>query len=295
MPGQSLAWSLWAQESGLTSGLTDTERVRMTSAGLTPLRTEDGLDLLDAAMRSPEAVLLPARWDLRLLSRNAGLLPAVLRGVTETVPLRRAAAARASAPSSATRGKPDLARRLAQAATDTERDKMVLDVVLSQARAVLGLSPAESAQIRATAAFKALGFDSLIAVELRNRLNTATGLRLSATLVFDHPPPQDAARHIRGLLTSRAQPPEEPGPSFRARLDELLAEMTVGDPAAAVPDPAERTEVTRQLTALLEAWQEGTPGGPAASGAPEERDLGLEAVTADELFDYIDNDLRMGR
>ncbi|QNP67916.1 amino acid adenylation domain-containing protein (plasmid) [Streptomyces genisteinicus] len=293
LPGQSLAWSLWAQESGLTAGLADTDHARMSSAGLTPLRTEDGLALLDAAMRSPEAVLLPARWNLALLRRNAAILPAVLHGVTEAVPLRRATTADTPAPAGPS--EPDLVRRLAESATDDMRDKIVLDTVLAQATAVLGLPPAEAGRVRPAAAFKDLGFDSLIAVELRNRLNTATGLRLSATLVFDHPTPQAAARHIRGRLTPPARPAAEPGTSLRTRVDELLAEVTAPGAATAAADPEEHAAVTGRLTALLAAWQEAAPGGPAATGAHEEHDLGLDAVTADELFDFIDNDLRMGR
>ncbi|MCA6091176.1 type I polyketide synthase [Streptomyces sp. SCA3-4] len=189
LPTVSLAWGLWEQEGAMADGLDEAGRSRMARSGVLPLSTDDALRLFDVALLSDEAVLVPVRLDTGALrNREAAAVPAPLRGLVR-VPLRGTAQRTATG---------SLATRLAGLSPD-ERDEAVLELVRSEVAAVLGHSSVRAVQ--PAHAFQDLGFDSLTAVELRNRLSTATGLRLPATLVFDHPTPAALARHVgAGLL-----------------------------------------------------------------------------------------------
>ncbi|MEV4617070.1 beta-ketoacyl synthase N-terminal-like domain-containing protein, partial [Kitasatospora sp. NPDC049258] len=173
LPGVSLAWGPWVGTSGMTGELTEAKVERMTRGGFPPLDEEQGVALFDAATATAEPVLLPVRLDLAAL-RSVGEIPALLHGLVR-VSVRRAAA------SGAARG---LAQRLSGLGAD-ERREQLLDLVRGQIARVLG--HAGSGDVDPTRVFQDLGFDSLTAVELRNRLRAVTGLQLPATLVFDYP------------------------------------------------------------------------------------------------------------
>ncbi|MFH8979195.1 acyltransferase domain-containing protein, partial [Streptomyces sp. NPDC017890] len=185
LPGQSLAWGLWDQRSTMTGDLADGDIARMNRGGAGVLSSEHGLALFDMATASDEALLVPIPMDLTAL-RGAGV-PPLLRGLVRT-PVRRTAASRTAATDTT-----GLAARLAGLAESEQREAL-LDLLRGHVAAVLGhatpdlIDPAQQ--------FRELGFDSLTAVELRNRLNGATGLRLPATLVFDHPTPQVLVNHL---------------------------------------------------------------------------------------------------
>jgi acyl transferase domain-containing protein/acyl carrier protein len=185
LPGMAVAWGQWAQPSGMTGHLGDDDRTRLGRWGMKALSSEEGLGLLDAAWDIDEPLLVAARVDVAALRSGAltGAIPALLRGL---VPESSAASRQTPVIGS-------LARRLAEV-SDGEREGFVLGVVLAEVAVVLGHASAEA--IDARRAFKDLGFDSLTAVELRNRLNAATGLRLPGTLVFDHPTPAAVAEHV---------------------------------------------------------------------------------------------------
>ncbi|WP_406205789.1 SDR family NAD(P)-dependent oxidoreductase [Kitasatospora sp. NBC_01560] len=187
-PAVSLAWGLWEQASGMTSAMTDADRARMARTGIAPLPSARGLALLDAALAGPHALTVPTRVDLGAL-RKLPDVPAAFRALVRT-PARRAVAAG--------QGGVTWTERTAALPAD-RRAEAVLDLVRTQVATVLGHATPQS--IDAERAFKELGFDSLTAVELRNRLISATGLRLPSTLVFDHPTLSAVTGHLLREVT----------------------------------------------------------------------------------------------
>ncbi|MEU4220121.1 SDR family NAD(P)-dependent oxidoreductase, partial [Actinoplanes sp. NPDC026623] len=190
LPGSALAWGFWAQRSSMTAHLSEADVTRMARGGVLPLSSELGAELFDAGIGSPWGVLAPVRLDLPAL-RSAVPVPAVLRSLLGGV--RRVAGAAATGTESGS-GLVDRIRSLPAA----DRDRALLDLVRSHVGFVLGFGEPE--RIGAGRAFKEIGFDSLTAVELRNRLSAATGLRLPATLVFDYPSPAVLARQLLAEL-----------------------------------------------------------------------------------------------
>ncbi|MFJ8473293.1 type I polyketide synthase [Kitasatospora sp. NPDC094011] len=197
LPATSLAWGLWAQASTMTAHLGATDRARARQSGALTLSTPDGLALFDAALAARRALLVPVRLDTAALrGRGPAELPALLRELVRTRVRRTAQSGPAA---------DGLPARLA-ALAPADRHAALLDLVSGCTAAVLGHSSAE--QVDAARPFRDLGLDSLTAVELRNRLNTATGLRLPATLVFDHPTPGALAEHLaEGLGAGSAAGP----------------------------------------------------------------------------------------
>ncbi|MGW3572271.1 SDR family NAD(P)-dependent oxidoreductase, partial [Streptomyces sp. NPDC000941] len=177
--GQSLVWGPWAQDSGMTGGLNEADLHRMSTAGLPAISAEQGMALFDAATALHDAMVVPVPLDLTAL-RSLGEIPGLLRGLVR--PTRRTAAAALPASGAAA----ELTRRLA-GLRGADRVQILVDLVRAEVASVLGYASPDAVEIRRE--FRELGFDSLTAVELRNRLNTATGLRLPSTLVFDYPTP----------------------------------------------------------------------------------------------------------
>ncbi|MFL6120074.1 SDR family NAD(P)-dependent oxidoreductase, partial [Actinophytocola sp.] len=211
LPARSMAWGLWAQTSELTERLRDTDRRRMGSAGVTRMSTADGLALFDAALAADRAVVLPMTLDHRALRAHADTLPPLLRGLVRTSTRRRADAGD---------GGSALANRLA-GRSPREREGILTELVRSNVAAVLGLPSADA--VRTTRAFNEAGFDSLTAVELRNRLAGATGLRLPVTLVFDYPTPAALVDHLHAELAPDEPDAEETDtePALRAALSTI--------------------------------------------------------------------------
>ncbi|WP_158891506.1 type I polyketide synthase [Amycolatopsis anabasis] len=184
LPATSLAWGLWAERSGLTAGLDESDLSRMTRSGAVALSTEEALRLFDTAQDMAEPVLVPVRMDLAALRGQGVSLPPLFRGLVRT--RTRRTAGEPSSDSSWASRLPGL--------SEEERERAVLDLVRGNAAAVLG--HASAAGVEPDRPFKDLGFDSLTSLELRNRLTAATGLKLRATLIFDYPTPAELARRL---------------------------------------------------------------------------------------------------
>ncbi|GAA4254344.1 type I polyketide synthase [Dactylosporangium darangshiense] len=267
LPALSLAWGLWADASGMTGHLDGADRGRIDRRGAAAFTAAEGLAALDGAEANARAVLVPMK--LNATRPRAGTpVPPLLRGL-----LRPAAGApRANGRA----GGVPLSDRLA-GLPEPEQLRILLDLVRGQAATVLGHDGADD--IHGERAFKELGFDSLTAVELRNRLNGATGLRLPASLVFDHPTPAALAEQLRVRLR-----PDERDPAARL-LDEL--ERIEAALSTLAWDDASRSVLGPKLQALARRWA-AAPNGAEAPG----EDLG--AVTDDELFAALDNELGIG-
>ncbi|MFC4907528.1 SDR family NAD(P)-dependent oxidoreductase [Actinomadura gamaensis] len=275
LAGVSIAWGLWEEASGLTAGLTEADRARFGRFGIKAMPTGDGLALFDAARRDGRPALVALGFDARALAgRPAAELPAPLRDLAVPAVRPRRAAASAAPPD-------DWSARL-RGMSPPERRKALVGLVRAQAATVLGHT--DRAAVPADASFKSLGFDSLTAVELRNRLAAATGLRLHSALVFDYPEATVLADHLLERLAPDAsgetpRAPEAPDPAL-AELDRLERALTSASAASALDTGA----VTTRLEALLSRLKSRGPGDDAAA----ER---LRTADAGQILDFIDNEL----
>ncbi|MGP3940810.1 type I polyketide synthase [Streptomyces sp. 6N106] len=270
LPATSLAFGLWEDDGGMAATLADADRQRMSRGSMGALSNAEGLALFDVSALAGHAVLIPAALDIAALrAQSTGGVAPLLRGLIRT-PVRRAAAGGGGADEAA-----GLAERLAGMSA-AERDRFLLNLVCGQVATVLGYGSA--AAIEPGAAFKELGFDSLTAVELRNRLGAATGLRLPATLIFDYPTPDALTDHLRAELPHG----DGGGPSVFGELDRLEAALAV-----AADDSVTRSRITMRLQALLAKWNDAQE----ATGDGDTDDHDLESATDDELFDLLDDEL----
>ncbi len=191
LPAASIGWGLL--RSGMGAALGHADLVRMERLGLDALDDEQALALFDAVLDREDSHLLPVRINRAALRAQAaqGTLPAIFGGLVRATARRRDRA-------------DSLAKRLA-ATPEADREALVRELVLSHTATILG--HASAAEVDPERAFRELGFDSLAAVELRNGLGNAAGLRLAATIVFDYPTPAALAAHLL-----REASPEGEGP-----------------------------------------------------------------------------------
>ncbi|RDG38101.1 type I polyketide synthase, partial [Streptomyces corynorhini] len=186
LPAASVAWGLWNDDSGMTAGLSRADRGRMARGGMRPLATEDALALLDDALATTD----PAVIALATGSGRAGVR-SMLRPAPATARRRAAAAAaEVSVPS------------LLAGRTPEEGRALLLGLVRDLGATVLGHASAD--EVEPDRLFTEQGFDSLTVVELRNHLATATGLKLTPTLLFDHATPEALAAHLHGRIAEGA-------------------------------------------------------------------------------------------
>jgi acyl transferase domain-containing protein/NADPH:quinone reductase-like Zn-dependent oxidoreductase/acyl carrier protein len=271
LPAVSLSWGLWAEASGITGHLGKEELARMARVGMSPLAADEGLALLDAALVQDQAHLTPVRIDIAKLR-------AAVQGAPEVPPLWRVLAggpARRAAANTVADGGDSLRARLA-VMSGKDRDQVVLGLVRAQVSAVLGHSDPEA--VEAAGAFTEVGFDSLTAVELRNRLSAATGLRLPATLIFDYPNPAALARHLRAELVEDDDGTPVP---VLAELDRLESSLS-----SSAFDPDIRMDITERLRSVLSKWLEIQD-----ATEPESTAIEFQSATQSEIFEFLDKEL----
>jgi acyl carrier protein len=252
--GVSLAWGLWGLESVMTGSLGVQDRARMARAGILAINERMGLGLLDAGVAAGGA-LVPVRLDLAALGR-LDVVPGVLRGLVRPV-LRRAAVGGVG-------GSQGLRARLVGLDADA-RGVVVLELVRANVAAVLGHDTPDA--VENDRAFNEVGFDSLTAVELRNKLNSATGLRLPSTLIFDYPTPNALAQHIVEQVS---------GASAGAPDHVIRVAATSTDEPIAIVGMACR--YPGGVSTPEELWELVSSGADAVGGFPSNRGWDLDGL-----------------
>ncbi|WP_280454478.1 type I polyketide synthase [Nocardia brasiliensis] len=261
LPATSLAWGLWDQEGGIVGKLGVRDRDRIIRTGLAAMSPGEGLELFDAAMRLGAALAVPARIDhsaLRTLAKTDAL-PPIFQGLVGTT--RRTVDDRAD-------GATQLVQRLAGHPT-VEQETIVLGMIRSLAASILGHD--SPAAIEQDQTFKSLGFDSLGAVEFRNRLKAATGMKLRTAVLFDYPTPEVLARHICDAIA----PADDAPARVLAEID-ALAELC----GSVDLDSTATGAVITRLTGILRRLAE-TDSAPAVAD--------LDGAADDTLFEFIDS------
>ncbi|MFD0632075.1 SDR family NAD(P)-dependent oxidoreductase [Catenulispora yoronensis] len=278
LPAVSVAWGPWHLEdqragaSGMADTLDRSHRERMARQGLAPLSGQDGLALLDRAREADDSLLVAARLDLaRLSRRGAEPLPLFANLV------RRGTAGRGSATQNAALAQQGLAERLATLSR-ADQQEALRAIVRTQVALVLGIAGRQSVDTHRT--FRELGFDSLTAVELRNRLTAATGLVLPATMIFDYPTPDDLAEYLRAETVGEDGGADGTGATDAGLLKELdrLQSLLVARPAE---------NPLKLITRLEGILQDLRTGGSANAQSNQE----IEDASDDEMFSLIDREL----
>lgn len=274
----AVAWGPWA-EGGLVAD--DEAAGQLRRRGLPVMAPDRAVAALQQALDADDTNVTVADvdWDLFVPAFTASRprpliadLPEVLRVLDAE---RQAAGPGTDGDGAAAEADRLVAELRGMGAEEAERT--LLGLVRGHVAAVLGHEGA--ATVEAGRAFKELGFDSLTAVELRTRLGAATGLRLPAALVFDHPTPAALAAHIRAELLGEDTEPALPALAEIDKLEYVLSSVP-GE------DAAERARVTARLEALLANWNRTE----RAALAQEDEETVIESASAEDLFDIINNE-----
>ncbi|MEV7174972.1 type I polyketide synthase, partial [Streptomyces sp. NPDC093224] len=283
LPAISMAWGAWAEDGGMAGLLDEAGLRRLDRLGLPPMSSEDGLALFDAAVPAggagaetaagdsgAAALLVPLKVDLRALRARTDEIPPVLRALA-------APPGRARTRTAAPAGPGRFAERLGRV-PEEERETFLTDVVRDHVAAVLG--HASKNTVEPGRAFQEMGFDSLAAVELRNQLDATTGVRLPATVVFDHPTPLALSRYLRAQIDPDQADPVRPVLAEVERLEAALA--------AVGPGAEGHARVSVRLAALVRKWQD-LHGSVPEAGLGDDDDL--DTATDEELFQVLDDEL----
>jgi acyl carrier protein len=279
LPATSIAWGPWAEdgmaaENALVSG-------RMERFGLPPMDPERAVKAMEQALGGSDAcpVITDVDWS-RFGKELSGSRNSALFGeIAEVRELHRAVErSSADGPAEPTSALTDTLAALPVA----EREPMLLDLIRKHTATVLGYG-AQSG-IDADRGFFEMGLDSLTAVELRNRLNAASGLRLPSTALFDYASPAALARHLLAELAPDEGAPENALPAEIDRLESVLSALPEDDMARA-------RAVVRLQSMLAKLSQAGATSGAQTVAAGDATDDDLDGVSVDELFDVIDREL----
>jgi acyl transferase domain-containing protein len=307
LPAVSLAWGLWSAVSTLTSHLDEVDLRRMRRSGIAPLTAEQGLELFDRALcfaadhGTPQICAL--RLDLAALRRQRekhgpASVPLLLRTLMLSTEVPRSVVGtgrseQASFSATSTSSRSETLRERLAGLDSVGRRGELLAVAQSQLADVLGF--AEQAAVDPFRSFREIGLDSLTAVELRNRLSAATGLRLPLALAFDHPNLDSLAGRLAELLA--AEDRNDAGAaalSGVAALDRAVREMSADD--------IRRDVVHRRLMELLAVVGDVNRGGSRDSGAAgragsraDQADTDvlerLDTASDDDLFAFVEDQL----
>ncbi|MFD8458868.1 type I polyketide synthase [Streptomyces antimycoticus] len=272
----SVAWGPWAEGGMAVDGALE-ERLRR--GGMAPMTPELAVKALQQALdlRETHLAIADLDWERFVPSYVAVRGSRLLDEVPEARRILEAAIGGGTAAQFETGGS-ELRERLA-GMSEAEQERALLDLVTTQVAMVLGFPSVES--VESQRAFRELGFDSLTAVELRNRLDAATGLRLPATIVFDHPTPVALARRLR---TDVVQDGISAAAPILGELDRIEAAM-----ATISADDVDRPRITTRLQTLLLKWGEAEQdSGNSGKKAVSEK---IQSATSDEIFDFIDKEL----
>ncbi|WP_456115235.1 type I polyketide synthase [Streptomyces scopuliridis] len=260
----SVAWGTWA-EVGMAT--VDEVHERLRRQGVMPMEPPFALAALQRMLEDGDTALTVTLmdWERFTPSFTATRPSPLLSGIPEA---GRALASDELPAGDGGPAVPPLRQRLDTLPT-AERDRALLEAVRAEASATLGHDAADA--IPATRAFRDVGFDSVTAVELRNRLRTALGLPLPAALVFDHPTPAALAQHIGSLLFGTA-----PGRADEHRADDPDAEIR--DALASVPISRLRKAGLLDMVLKLATADAAEATAPAAEGEDSLDDMDAESL-----------------
>lgn len=280
LAGLSVAWGLWEEASALTQHLGERDRARMSRVGLVPLSTERAMGFLDNALLADRAVLAATPLNRGALAAAGSAIPPLFSGLVTSSTGRRSVAAADDAVSLS-----GLISRL-HGLSPEQRRRELTELVCANAITVLG--HASTPDIDAHKAFQELGFDSLTAVELRNRLKAATGLTLPPTVIFDYPTPAALAEHLDIQLSAAPVPAADVAsnePNLLARFNDLAREL---DTLVSQPEwsSEDKSHLSKRLQAIM---TDLTAPPPAAEPTPEDEDI--TTATESELFAILDEEL----
>ncbi|MFG2578131.1 type I polyketide synthase [Streptomyces solisilvae] len=280
LPATTLTFGPWGDGGTVDGAVGD----RMRRHGINEMEPEPAATTIQHALDRDETALTVIDMDWRrfTLAFTADRPRPLLHDLPEAVEVVEEMADGSAADGAAATAGVALAGQLA-ALPETERERVLLDLVRAAVAAVLGHSGAEA--IEAGRAFKDLGFDSLTAVELRNRLGAASGLKLPPSLIFDHPTPTAVAAYLRaGIVPDEAAS----GASVLEDLDKLETTLT-----GSAPDNITRARITMRLRSLLVKWDEsdGTAVAAEPAAAVPAQAPAKDTVDADQLQSASDEEL----